>query len=237
MPMGILKMLYEWDWPGAEKEFIKAIESNHNNAIAHQRFGLYFNLLGRFDEARSELELAMLIDPLSPHSYWSLTLTYFLTCQYDKAIEEVKKALEIERDYKPALYLLGRTYERCGRVDEAIEIFKKIFASSNSPMFLGALGRAYASRGKQRLAKDVLKELEVLSKRCYVSAYSRAIIHLALGDEKRTFEYLEKACDDRCEMMTWLNIDPTFDNIRTDPRFTTLLHRVGLVRNAEGVGS
>ena len=235
--MGILKMLYEWDWPGAEKEFIKAIESNHNNAIAHQRFGLYFNLLGRFDEARSELELAMLIDPLSPHSYWSLTLTYFLTCQYDKAIEEVKKALEIERDYKPALYLLGRTYERCGRVDEAIEIFKKIFALSNSPMFLGALGRAYASRGKQRLAKDVLKELEVLSKRCYVSAYSRAIIHLALGDEKRTFEYLEKACDDRCEMMTWLNIDPTFDNIRTDPRFTTRLHRVGLVRNAEGVGS
>src|SRR6185369_9148519 len=114
--MGILKMLYEWDWPGAEKEFIKAIESNHNNAIAHQRFGLYFNLLGRFDEARRELELAMLIDPLSPHSYWSLTLTYFLTFQYDKAIEEVKKALEMEREYKPALYLLGRTYERCGQV-------------------------------------------------------------------------------------------------------------------------
>jgi tetratricopeptide (TPR) repeat protein len=97
-------------------------------SIAHQRFGLYFNLLGRFDEARRELELAMLIDPLSPHSYWSLTLTYFLTCQYDRAIEEVKKALEMEREYKPALYLLGRTYERCGQVGQAIEVFKKIFA-------------------------------------------------------------------------------------------------------------
>ena len=226
--MGIIKMFYEWDWSGAEKEFKKAIENNHNNAIAHQRFGLYFNLLGRFDEAVRELELAVLIDPLSPHSYWSLTLTYFLTCQYEKAIEEVQKALEIERDYKPVLYLLGRTYERTGQLDQAIEVFKKIFALSNSPMFLGALGRAYAGSGQHELARDVLKELEELSKRYYVSAYSKAIIHLALGDEEHALACLEKACDDRCEMMTWLRIDPSFDSIRSDPRFTNLLHRVGL---------
>jgi TolB-like protein len=226
--MGIIKMFYEWDWSGAEEEFRKAIESNHNNAIAHQRFGLYFNLLGRFDEAKRELDLAMLIDPLSPHSYWSLTLTYFLTCEYEKAIEEVNKALEMERDYKPALYLLGRTYERSGQLDHAIEVFKKIFALSNSPMFLGALGRAYAGSGQHVLARNVLKELEELSKRYYVSAYSKAIIHLALGDEEQALECLEKACDDRCEMMTWLRIDPSFDSIRNDPRFTNLLHRVGL---------
>jgi hypothetical protein len=99
---------------------------------------------------------------------------------------------------------------------------------SNSPTFLGALGRAYAASGEHRLARNMLKELEELSTHCYVSAYSHAIIHLALGDKNRTFEYLEKACNDRCEMMTWLKIDPTFDSIRTDPRFTTLLHRVGL---------
>ena len=226
--MGIIKMFSEWDWSGAEEEFKKAIESNHNNAIAHQRFGLYFNLLGRFDEARRELDLAMLIDPLSPHSYWSLTLTYFLTCEYEKAIEEVQKALEMERDYKPALYLLGRTYERSGQVDQAIEVFKKIFALSNSPMFLGALGRAYAGSGQHALARNVLNELQELSKRCYVSAYSKAIIHLALGDRNQALDCLEKACDDRCEMMTWLRIDPSFDSIRSDPRFTNLLHRVGL---------
>jgi TolB-like protein/predicted Zn-dependent protease len=226
--MGIIKMFYEWDWSGAEEEFTKAINSNHNNAIAHQRFGLYFNLLGRFDEARQELDLAMLIDPLSPHSYWSLTLTYFLTCEYEKAIEEVQKALEMERDYKPALYLLGRTYERCGQVDQAIEVFKKIFALSNSPMFLSALGRAYAGNGQHELARNVLKELQELSKRCYVSAYSKAIIHLALGDKNQTLDCLEKACEDRCEMMTWLRIDPSFDGIRSDLRFRNLLRRVGL---------
>ena len=227
--MGIIKMFYEWDWSGAEEEFNKAIENNHNNAIAHQRFGLFFNLRERFDEARQELDQAVLIDPLSPHSYWSLALTYFLTRQYEKAIEEVQKALEMERDYKPVLYLLGRTYEQCGQVDQAIEIFKKIFALSNSPMFLGALGHAYAVSGQERLAREVLNDFQELSKRSYVSAYSQAIIHLALGDEDQTFACLEKACNDRCEMMTWLRIDPCFDTIRSDPRFTNLLHRVGLI--------
>lgn len=226
--MGIIKLCYEWDWSGAEEELRRAIESNHNNAIAHQRFGLYFNLLGRFDEAMRELELAMLIDPLSPHSYWGLTVTYVLTGQYEKAIEEVQKTLELERDYKPSLYLLGRAYELCGKVDEAIEVFKRIFASSNSPMFLGALGHAYAVNGKQVLARNVLKDLQELSKRCYVSAYSQAIIHLALGDMDQTFSCLEKAIHDQCEMMTLLGIDPYFHSIRSDLRFTNLLHQVGL---------
>lgn len=226
--MGIIKLCYEWDWSGAEEELRRAIESNHNNAIAHQRFGLYFNLLGRFDEAMRELELAMLIDPLSPHSYWGLTVTYVLTGQYEKAIEEVQKTLELERDYKPSLYLLGRAYELCGKVDEAIEVFKRIFALSNSPMFLGALGHAYAVNGKQVLARNVLKDLQELSKRCYVSAYSQAIIHLALGDKDQTFSCLEKAIHDQCEMMTLLGIDPYFHSIRSDLRFTNLLHQVGL---------
>ena len=226
--MGIIKLLFEWDWSGAEEEFNKAIERNHNNAIAHQRFGLYFNLLGRFEEATRELELAMLIDPLSPHSYWSLTLTLFLTGQYEKAIEEVQKTFEIERDYKPALYLLGRTYEKCGRLDEAIEVFKRLLALSNAPLFLGAMGHSYALSGNHREARQVLSDLDQQSKRCYVSAYSQAIIHLALGDKDQTFTCLEKAYAARCEMMTWLRIDPDFNSVRNDPRFIDLLRRVGL---------
>ena len=226
--MGIIKLFYEWDWLGAEEEFNRAIESNYNNAIAHQRFGLYFNLLGRFDEAKRELELAMLIDPLSPHSYWSLTLTFFLTCQYEKAQKEVQKALEMERDYIPALYLLGRVYQQCGQTGRAIEVFKRILALSKAPMFLAALGHSYALSGKHREARKVLKDLERQSKQRYVSAYSQAAIHLALGDKNQTFSCLEKAYEERCEMMTWLRIDPAFESVRTDLRFTNLLQRVGL---------
>jgi tetratricopeptide (TPR) repeat protein len=226
--LGVIKMCYEWDWSGAEEEFNKAIESNHNNAIAHQRFGLYFNFRAQFEEAIRELELAMLIDPLSPHSYWSLTVTYILTQQYEKAIGEVHKNLEIERDYKPALYLLGRAYELSGQVDKAIEVFERIFASSNSPMFLAALGHAYAVSGRHELARKVLRDLQELSTRCYVSGYGQAVIHVALDDKDQAFSCLEKAYDDRCEMMTMLKIDPWFDCLRSDPRVTNLLQRIGL---------
>jgi TolB-like protein/Tfp pilus assembly protein PilF len=235
--MGIIRLFYEWDWAGAEQEFHRALESNHNNAIAHQRFGLYFNLLGRFDEARRELELAMLIDPLSPHSYWSLALTFFLTRQYEKAIEEVQKTLEMERDYKPALYLLGRVYEQCGQLDQAIEVFKRILALSSAPMFLAALGHSYALSGKHWQARKALNDLQEQSKQYYVSAYSQAIIHTALGDKDQTFSCLEKAYEDHCEMMTWLRIDPDFDSVRSDPRFRNLLWRVGLSNEREFIES
>jgi len=231
--MGIIKLFYEWDWLEAEKEFNRAIESNHNNAVAHQRYGLYFNLLGRFEEARRELELAMLIDPLSPHSYWSLTVTFFLTRQYEKAIEEVQQTLEMEHDYRPALYLLGRVYEQSGQLDQAIEVFKRILALSNAPMFLGALGHSYALSGKHPQARQVLKDLQKQSKQCYVSAYSQAIVHLALGDKNQTFSCLEKAYEDRCEMMTWLRIDPDLESVRSDLRFKDLLWRVGLSNERE----
>ncbi len=229
--MGLIKLCYEWDWLGAETEFTRAIEINHNNAVAHQRFGLYFNLLGRFDEAKQELDLAMVIDPLSPHSYWSLALTFFLAGQSEAAIKEVRKSLEMDRDYKPALYLLGRVHEQRGELHKAIEVFRKILSLSNVPLFLAALGCAYARSNKQREARKVLSELGEQSKKQYVSAYSEAAIHLALGDLNETFSCLEKAYEDRCEMMTWLRIDPAFETVRTNLRFTNLLRRVGLNSN------
>ena len=98
---------------------------------------------------------------------------FFLTRQYEKAIEEVHKTLEMERDYKPALYLLGRTYEQCGQLDQAIEIFKRILTlSNNAPMFLAALGHSYALSGEHQQARKVLENLQQQSKHYYVSAYA-----------------------------------------------------------------
>jgi hypothetical protein len=92
---------------------------------------------------------------------------------------------------------------------------------------LGALGHCYARSGEHRQARQVLKDLQAQSKQRYVSAYSQAIIHLALGEKEQTFLCLEKACDDRCEMMTWLKIDPDFEAIQSDLRYTNLLWRIG----------
>lgn len=226
--LGLIKLCYEWDWPGAKSDFIRAIEINPNYAVAHQRLGLYFNLRGRFEEATEELDLALAIDPLSLQTYWGFALSYLLMKDYGRAIEEIQKALEMEGSYKPAFYLLGRIYEAMGELDLAIAVFKKPSAANDSPVFMAALGHAYALAGRRRDARRTLNALDKLSREQYVSPYGKAVILLALGDKNQCFSYLEQAYENRCEMMTWLKIDPAFDSIRTDLRFTSLLRRVGL---------
>ena len=228
--LGLIRMFYEWDWSGAKEEFEQAIEISPNNAMAHQRFALYFNLFGRFAEAMRELELAFAMDPLSPQVYWSFALSFFLGRRDEQAIEQIQKTLDLDGNYQPALYLLGRVYIELGQLAKAIATFKKVLALNDAPLFLAALGHAYARAGKHQDARNVLNDLQGQSKQRYVSAYSIALIHLALGDKNQAFSCLEEAFENRCEMMTWLKVDPAFDSIRADLRFANLLRRVGLDR-------
>jgi TolB-like protein/Tfp pilus assembly protein PilF len=226
--LGVIKMCYELDWAAAEEEFRKAIKINPNDSIAHQRFGLYFDVLGRFDEARRELELALKIDPLSPQLYASFGAMFFLARDYNSAIGEVQKALELDGKHIPSLYLLGRIYEELGHIERAIALFKKILFLNETPMFTAALGHAYALAGDQRQARHVLAKLEKPSPGSYASGYSKALIHVALGDTGVAFECLEQAYEERCEMITMLKVDPALDIVRSDLRFLKLLRRVGL---------
>ena len=86
--------------------------------------------------------------------------------------------------------------------------------------------------GNPGAAREILNELEEQSKHKYVSAYAKAVIHLSLNDRRQAFACLEQAYDDRCEMVTWLKVDPHFDNLRGDPQFIDLLGRVGLLEHA-----
>jgi TolB-like protein/Flp pilus assembly protein TadD len=229
--LGLVKMFYELDWAGAEREFRQAIETNPNYSIAHQRLGLYFNLLGRFDEARQELEIARQLDPLSPQVYGSIGLTFFLAGDYEQALVEMQKTLEMGRNHVPTLYLLGRIYEQTGHSDRAIEFLERAVALDDAPTFVSALGHAYATAGNQQAARKVLTDLKAQSKQRYVSAYTLAIIHLALGEKDQAFSCLEQAYHDRAEMITCLKMDPMFNDIRADLRYSSLLRRLGLDRD------
>src|SRR6266705_6776194 len=129
-------MFYDWDWSGAKEEFERAIQIGPNNALAHQRFGLYFNLFGRFEEAMRELQLAFAMDPLSPQIYWRFALSFFLGRKNQQAIEDIQKTLDLDDNYQPALYLLGRVYIELGQLADAIAVFKKVLALNDAPMFM-----------------------------------------------------------------------------------------------------
>ncbi|MFN2492958.1 MAG: winged helix-turn-helix domain-containing protein [Pyrinomonadaceae bacterium] len=226
--LGLSKLFYELDWLGAEKAFRRAIEINPHYSIAHQRLGLYFSLLGRFEEAEQELKLARQIDPLSPQLFWGFALMFFLARNYEQALAEVQTIWEMDNNYVPMLYLLGRTYQQLGQRDRARETFEQALALNDAPAFLAALGHNYAISGNSRAARRILEQLKARSKQRYVSAYAKAVIHVSLGEKDQAFACLEGARDERCEMLTWIKVDPAFDPIRSDLRYSNLLRRLGL---------
>lgn len=228
--LGLINMSYDWNWRAAETEFMRAVELNPNYAIAHQRLALFCLVQGRFDNALREIKVAHELDPLSPTILQSVGTNFFLMRNYDQAVKEAQKALEMDPNHQPTLYLLGRIYVQQGKFTEAITIFEKLLAMDDAPIFTAALGRAQAMAGQPHIAHNALRSLEQQSKNRYVSGVHKAVVHLALGDKPRTLTCLEEALHNRCEMMTWLKVDPAFDVIRRDLRFKKLLRQVGLDR-------
>lgn len=230
--LGLVLMFYDWDWKGAEREFSRAIELNPGYAIAHQRLALSFILRDHFDEAMHELQLAVELDPLSLQIPQSMAFVSFLKGNYEEAIHQIEKTLEMNGNYHPLHYLLGWVYKRTGETAKALECFARVAALDDSPNLLGALGHGYGINGDRARALEVLDQLEEQSKRRYVSSYCRALVHLGLDEKDKAFYWLDKAFEERSEMLPWLNIAAEYDSIRADSRFLKLLRRVGLPRTS-----
>jgi tetratricopeptide (TPR) repeat protein len=155
-------------------------------------------------------------------------LILYLAHRYDEAIEQLRKTLDMEPKFFRAHLWLGRAYEQKGMYKEAVEEFQEARQLDDKPFVLAALGHAFAASGRRGDAQKVLDELKQLSKRMYVDSYYVAAIHVALGETDQAFQSLEKAYDDRSTWLSRIKVDPIFDSLHTDPRFTKLVQRIGL---------
>ncbi|HKC63130.1 MAG TPA: tetratricopeptide repeat protein [Pyrinomonadaceae bacterium] len=227
--LGYVKEYYEWDWTGAGKEYQRAIELNPNYATAHQWYGMYFMKLGRFEEATRELRQALRFDPRSLIINADLGLPFCFKGQYEEAIEQYRKILDVDQNFIWARFFLGWAYERSGRFAEAIEEFRNAKLIDDRPEVSAMMGHTYAVAGKRNEARKILNILAKLSKRHYISPYYIALIFAGLDERESAFGWLEKAYSDRSEWLVWLKVDPRFDGLRSDPRFTGLLRRIGHV--------
>ncbi len=226
-----VRMLYDWNWSDAERDFKQAIELNANYATARQRYAIYLTAMGRFDEAIVEIKRAKELDPISLIINTDVGLMFYLKRQYDEAIEQYLKTLEIDSSFSVAHFALGLAYEQKDQFPEAIAEFQKaITLSGGSTIMLAALGHAYAVAGKRAEAEKVFTELKALSKRRYVSPYSIATIYVGLGEKEQAFIWLQKAFEERSiwQIHLHLKVDPRLDSLHSDPRFTALLKKIGL---------
>ena len=227
--LGKVKQLYDWDWTGAERYFLRAIELSPKSTDAHREYGAYLVSMGRHDEGIAEMKLAREIDPLSLLTNFNVGWALHGARRYDEAVEEFRKVLEMDSNFAAAHHFLGLAYKWKGMYEEAIvELRKAVSLSGDSTPAKADLGHAYAVSGRRGEAVKVLAELEELSRRRYVSPYYIAIIHAGFGDKDRAFAWLEKAYEERSRRLSGLRRNPAWDGMRSDPRFASLLRRMDL---------
>jgi TolB-like protein/Tfp pilus assembly protein PilF/class 3 adenylate cyclase len=235
--LGLVKVYYDWDWEGAEKQYRRAIELKPGYAWAHQCYGWYLTLMKRNQEAAAELNKAFELDPLSPETSADLGMPFLFARQYDQAIECWQKALRIDDNYIWAQFYIGWAYEGKGEVARAIEILRETNEGFDIPLISAGLAHAYAISGKKEEANRILEKLKEQSKRRHVSPYHFAIVHAGLGNADQAIEQLEKAFEDKSESVVWLDADPRLDCLRSDQRFNNLLSQCwpGVAKQCAGI--
>ena len=180
-----IKMTFDWDWPGAEREFQRALELNPNLPQAHAGYSRYFLALHRADEAIQELDRVQAIDPIFPQSHMALPLLLFDARRYLEAIEAAKASGD-DRALALSLAELGRNEEAIVAADRAVKSTQNLIVSAQ-------VASAYALAGKPNIARAMLTTIEAKARQRYLCGFNVSCIYATLGDKKRAFSWLEKA--------------------------------------------
>jgi serine/threonine protein kinase/TolB-like protein/Flp pilus assembly protein TadD len=218
---------YDRDRVAALREFEAAIKLNPNYATAHHWYAMDLAWLGRDEEAIREIEQARSLDPLSVRISANVGLVLYVARQYDRAILELLKTLELEPSDPDAHWLLGQIYLQKRMNREALaEMQKAVSLAHDRPLERARLAHAYAVTGNRGEALKILGRLEQQSKREYVSPYFMARAYVALGKKEQAFAWLQKGLEVYDGMMDDLKVDPALAPLRSDPRFQNLLRRM-----------
>jgi eukaryotic-like serine/threonine-protein kinase len=231
-----VKLAYDWDWPGAEADFKKALELNSKYPTAHQWYASYLMQMGKFGPAKDEIEKAHQLDPLSPIINSNSGLYAYYEHRYDDAIQHYNKTLEMVPDFWVARHYRGLAYAMKGMHEQAIADFRSLLDSpgngplkegsvESNPEVAGSLGFAYGMAGRRQEAEAILERLQKLSQQRYVSPRYIAIIHTALNNKEQAIASLNNAFESRHPGLVLIRIDPLFDRLRSDEGFKQLVKR------------
>jgi len=218
---------YDYDFVASEREYKRSIELNPRDATTHMWFSLLLAATGRIEEGIIECEQAVRLDPLALMVNAGLGWVYLCARRYDQMVDQGNKALELDPNFLPALYILGAASMLKGVQEPAIAAFQKaVDLSSGGSMYIAGLGWAYAQAGKRDDARIIVERLSKLSEHRYVMASQVALIYAAMQEKDEAFRWLETAYRERSAWMVYLNVDPRLDSLRSDTRFTDLLRHM-----------
>jgi tetratricopeptide (TPR) repeat protein len=220
--------IFEWDFPLAEKEVRRALELNPSYAPAHDTYAAYLTAMGRFEEADRESRRAAELDPFSV--IIAINRSWYLTAarRYAEAIEVVRKTVDLEPGCGQCFAQLSVALACNGEYAAAIESGRKGVQLDSSPLVLAFLGTSYALAGREVETRRVIAQLKEISKSRFLCPYEIGVAYLHLGEKDEALRWLEKGYEERSYCMIWLKTDPRLDPLRSDPRLTDLMRRIGL---------
>jgi serine/threonine-protein kinase len=227
--VGVLRAL-DYDWRGAEREFIRALELDPQSGDAVSGYSYFYLVpLRRLDEAIAMTGKALERDPLSPLFQFRLGYWYYFSRQYDRGLKQARNALELNPHYHlPYGVLSGCLFqtEKFMEAIRAMETYAQL--AGRTPAALGFLAMIYAGAGRTVEAKKLLQELQELEQKTYVPPSSFGSIYLGLGEIDKALDWYEKAIDERDSYILHLSVDPQYDRLRSHPRFQALLRKMNL---------
>jgi TolB-like protein/Flp pilus assembly protein TadD len=226
--MGHISM-HLFDWPKAESELLRALELNPNYAQACLWYAYYLAFTGHSVDSIPVMERALQLDPLSLPVNTSAAEILYFAGRLDESIQQFHKALDLD-PYRIVAHLeLGRAYEHREMFVEAISEFSRgRELSHDSPESLASLAHCYAVSGKSDEAQILLAELTELNQRRYVSPYDLALVYCGLNQKEEAIAWLNRAYQIHDGWMIYISVDPRWQNLRTNARFSEVVERVGL---------
>lgn len=226
--LGLLSFEFDWDWDTADREFNRAIALAPSYSCAHEDRAIFLAAIGRRAEALAELAKVQQLDYGFSAGHTE-SVTYNELRDYPDLIESSKRGLLLDPNDWTQHFSLGVGYEGTGKVLEAISEYRKAMEISGDSQINVALAHAYSATGRKAEAEKILRDLERKSKETSASPYTMATIYAGLGENDKAFQFLEKAYSEKSLDLTWsLNSDLSLDSLRPDPRFQSLLRRMGL---------
>jgi TolB-like protein/Tfp pilus assembly protein PilF/predicted Ser/Thr protein kinase len=220
---------YDWDFPGAEREYKRALDLNPGYPTAHHFYAVFLMARGRLEEAIAEERRALELDPLSLIIRHNVARALRYAHRYDEAIAEDRKVIEMDADFYLAYVVLGSCLLATGNKETALVDFRKGVEVSHGSLWpLASLANAEGRTGNRAEAIKILGRLNELSKQRYVPAHYFAIVHAGLDQKDQAFAELEKAFQEHSDFLLFLKVEDSMASLGSDPRFADLLRRIGL---------
>jgi TolB-like protein/Tfp pilus assembly protein PilF len=226
-PLAFMKLNYDWDFLGAETEFKRALKLNPGNANVHHWYAHYLIVAGRPKDSLAESNRALELDPLSPIMGVHLGWLYYYLHDYERAMNQLNKTLELDPNYGLAHWYIGLVKEQQGVFTEALDALKRGDELLKDNFVVKAdLAHALAVSGRKADAAEALRNLLSMSRTRYVNPFEIGLVHIGLGLSDEAFQWLNRAYEERSDLLVYLRIDPRLDPIRSDPRFQEIVRRM-----------